>query len=501
MAQTSLLLALDQGTSSSRCLAFNLKGKVIAKEQKLLKNQFPKPGWVEQDPEDIFDGQLAALRGCLKQLGARHKRIAAVGLTNQRETTIIWDRKTGQAIGPALVWQDRRTATQCENWSKITGAQEMLLQRNGLIFDAYFSGSKIAWLLEHTPGARRRAEAGELAFGTVDSWLTYRFSDGRDHITDVTNASRSMLFNLKTCNWDKTLLEFFSIPRELLPRIVPSSGHLSTIATKFTGLKRELPICGIAGDQQAALFGQRCFEAGEAKVTYGTGAFLLLNLGKTLKFSKDRLLTTIAWQLHGEEPVYAYEGSVFVAGAAVQWLRDELGMILNAEEIEALARSTPDNGGVYFVPSFTGLGAPYWDGFAKGQLMGLCRSSTRAQIARATLEGIAHQISDVFSVMGPTRAIRADGGAAANDLLLEIQADQLNVPLIRPENLEATAWGAALLAALGCGIFKSLQEVKDLNSEDTYFVPKSSRARIEHERKVWARAIECTRLWQQEVKS
>ncbi len=488
----SHVLALDQGTTSSRALLFDADGTVIARAQQEFAQHFPRPGWVEHDAAEIWQTQRATAEAALREAGVGPGQIAAIGITNQRETTVLWDRATGEPVAPAIVWQDRRTADACARLDAAHG--EYLRRATGLRADPYFSGTKLAWLLEHTDGARDRAERGELAFGTVDAWLVWNLTGGRVHVTDVTNASRTLLFDIHRLEWDDTLLDALRIPRSVLPTVVPSSGHVGETAL-FGG---SVPISGIAGDQHAALFGQACLEPGLAKNTYGTGCFMLMNTGATPVASEHGLLTTLAWDLgsSGDGPVYALEGSVFVAGAAVQWLRDELGIIETAAASERLAASVPDTGGVVVVPAFTGLGAPHWDPHARGAVFGLTRGTTAAHLTRATLESLAFQTRDVLAAMEadagqPLAALRVDGGAASNDLLMQFQADLLGVPVERPANVETTAWGAALLAGLAAGVY-------DLGARwqaEARFEPAMADAERAERLAVWHRAVERTLGW------
>ncbi|HNO43735.1 MAG TPA: glycerol kinase GlpK, partial [Ottowia sp.] len=460
------VLALDQGTTSSRAIAFDEQGRVAALAQREFAQHFPQPGWVEHDADEIWVSQLAVARDCIQKLAAAQHgqapkaiEIVAIGITNQRETTLLWERATGRPLAPAIVWQDRRTTARCEQL-RSQGQAGPIQRQTGLVLDAYFSATKLEWLLDQVPGARARAEAGELAFGTIDSWLIWQLTGGRVHATDPSNAARTMLMNIHTLDWDDQLLRLFHIPRAVLPRIVPSSGVLGETAPVLFG--RPIPIAGVAGDQQAATFGQACFAPGMAKNTYGTGCFMLMNTGHQAVPSRNRLLTTVGWQGSAagarHRTAYCLEGSVFMAGATVQWLRDGLQMIQTASEIEALAASVPDTGDVFLVPAFAGLGAPDWDGRARGTLVGLTRGSTRAHIARAALEAIALQSADIFGAMSRDSGIaltelRVDGGASRNDLLMQIQADLLGVPVVRPRVTETTALGAAYLAGLATGVW------------------------------------------------
>ncbi|HSU52717.1 MAG TPA: glycerol kinase GlpK [Candidatus Dormibacteraeota bacterium] len=493
----SCILALDQGTTSSRAILFDHGGEVRGVAQQEFRQIFPKPGWVEHEPEEIWRSQLAVMRAALSQSGLSPRDIAGIGITNQRETTVIWDRRTGEPIHNAIVWQDRRTAGFCEELKR-SGAGDLVQQKTGLVIDAYFSASKIRWLLENVAGARERANRGELAFGTIDSWLVWKLTGGKLHITDASNASRTMLCNLRTGDWDDELLELLKIPRELLPRICSCSeiyGH-----TAPGVLEAEIPICGLAGDQQAALFGQNCFTRGLAKNTYGTGCFVLMNIGKEPIPSKHKLLTTIAWNL-GQKLEYALEGSVFIGGAVVQWLRDGLGIIKSSAEIEALAASVPDSGGVYLVPAFAGLGAPHWDQYARGIIAGLTRGSSAAHVARAALEGIAFQVADVLDVIREDSGIslaelRVDGGASANNLLMQFQADLLQVPVVRPKMHETTALGAAFLAGLAVGFWKDRSEIEKTWVADRVFTPQKRADEVAHLRQRWSKALERAREWE-----
>ncbi|GAB3264758.1 FGGY family carbohydrate kinase [Chitinimonas naiadis] len=493
----SYVLALDQGTTSSRAIVFDELGRPVASAQQEFPQHFPQPGWVEHDPMDLWQSQLATARHALQQAGLTASEVAAVGITNQRETTVLWDRKTGQPLYNAIVWQDRRTADLCKQLTD-QGKDPMVRERTGLLLDSYFSGPKLAWLLDHLPDARRRAEVGELAFGTVDSWLIWNLTGGKLHITDPSNASRTLLFNIHQQRWDEELLGLFDIPASLLPEVVPSSGkHGATDAELFG---TPIIIAGIAGDQQSALFGQACHKPGMAKNTYGTGCFMLLQTGERAMRSANGLLTTVAASGDGT-PRYALEGSVFVGGAVVQWLRDGLGMVANSSAVEPLAASVPDSGGVYFVPAFTGLGAPHWDPHACGGLLGLSRGTTQAHIARAALEGIAFQSADLLEAMQadasePLKELRADGGAAANNLLLQCQADLLGVPVVRPKVLETTALGAALLAGLATGVYPGMAALEAQWQMDRVFEPAISRDEAAVRRSKWRSAVVRVQHWQ-----
>ena len=490
----SIILALDQGTSSSRAILLDNTSKILAVAQRELPQIYPQPGWVEQDPEAIWSSQLAAIRAVMDQAHLTAADIAAVGITNQRETTIVWDRATGQPIFNALVWQDRRSAPLCDHLKSL-GHEPLFQQKTGLILDAYFSGSKIRWLLDNVEGARARANAGQLCFGTVDTWLIWKLTGGQSHLTDVTNASRTLLFNIHTLDWDDELLTLLDIPRSMLPNVVPSSGECAKIGPLLPGV----PICGIAGDQQAALFGQMCLHPGMVKNTYGTGCFMLMQTGETPVISKHRLLTTIAWQI-GDRVQYALEGSVFIGGAAVQWLRDGLGIISSSAEVEALAASVPDSGGVYFVPALSGIGAPYWDPDARGLIIGLTRGTTRAHIARSTLEGIALQVTDLLTAMQADSGItihelRVDGGASANKLLMQMQADLLGVPVVQSSTPESTVLGAAFLAGLGSGYWSSLEDLASRWAKGETFLPSIPPASRQTQLARWHEAVARSRNW------
>jgi len=493
------ILALDQGTTSSRTIVFDHGGRVVAVAQREFTQHFPRSGWVEHDAQEIWATQAATITEALARARLTPADIAAVGITNQRETTVLWDRTTGLPVAPAIVWQDRRTAETCQRL-KTEGLEPEVMRRTGLLLDPYFSGTKLAWLLEHVPGLRQRAEAGALAFGTIDSWLAWKLSGGSAHVTDASNASRTLLLNIATGTWDDFMLDLLRIPRAVLPDVVASSMTGAT-PTAVIGA-REVPIAGIAGDQQAALFGQACFEPGMAKNTYGTGCFLLLNTGRTPLASANRLLTTIAWQT--DERTYALEGAVFVGGAVVQWLRDGLGFIERSADVETLARSVADAGGVYLVPAFTGLGSPHWDAYARGTMVGLSRGTTRAHIARAALEAIAFQSAEVLLAMQkdagqPLRELRVDGGATSNDLLMQFQSDLLGVPVVRPQVTETTALGAAYLAGLGVGFWDSPAAVAANWRAERTFEPAMSRDEARARLARWAQAVERSRGWHVEV--
>ena len=492
------ILALDQGTTSSRALLFDEHGTVRSLAQREFTQIFPQPGWVEHDPEEIAASQIAVALEALAKAQAQPGDVAAIGITNQRETTIVWDRATGKAIYNAIVWQDRRTAAFCQRLHS-EGHENLIRERTGLVIDAYFSASKISWILENVPQARQLAAAGRLQFGTVDSWLVWKLTGGRVHITDASNASRTMLFNLHAGHWDRDLLDLFRIPESMLPTVRPSSevyGEVSAVP----GLNG-IPVAGIAGDQQAALFGQRCTRPGLTKNTYGTGCFLLQSTGDRAVRSTHRLVTTVAWRI-GDKTDYALEGSVFVGGAVVQWLRDGLGIIRSSSEIEALANSVPDNGGVYFVPAFVGLGAPHWDSYARGAIFGLTRGSNAGHIARAALESIAYQVADLMDAVqtdtgAPLVELRVDGGASANDALMQFQADILGLPVVRPAMTETTALGAAFLAGLGSGLWKQVQAIADLPRRERRFEPSMQRSQAENLRQRWNEAISRAKSWEQ----
>lgn len=485
------ILALDQGTTSSRAIVFNDDGDIVSKSQKEFEQIFPKPGLVEHNAHTIWETQLKVARAAIADANLQASDIAGIGITNQRETVVLWDRKTGEPIHNAIVWQDRRTAEDCLAL-KEAGHAERIQEITGLVVDAYFSGTKLRWLLDNVPGARERAERGELAFGTIDSWLVWKLTDGALHITDATNASRTMLCDIDAINWSDEMLELLDIPRAVLPEIRDSSEiYGSTKPDLFDG---EIPISGIAGDQHAALFGQACHQPGMAKNTYGTGCFLLLNTGMKRVKSNNKLLTTIAWRIDGKTE-YALEGSIFIGGAVVQWLRDQLGIVKSASEIEALAREVDDNGGVYFVPAFAGLGAPHWDPFARGVISGLTRGSNKAHIARAALEGIVYQSYDVLEAMKQDSGIelseiRVDGGASMNDLLMEMQAELLQVPVVRSKIAETTALGAAFLAGIAVGIWKDMEEIAEKWAAAERYDPAASSSGLRDRLPEWQRAVD-----------
>ena len=497
MTQTKpYLMALDQGTTSSRAIIFDKKGKIVSVAQKDFTQYFPQAGWVEHDPQEIWTSQSSVMIESLVNKGIRADQIAAIGITNQRETTIVWDRQTGKAIYPAIVWQDRRTANFC-NELKEKGHAELIASKTGLILDAYFSATKIRWILNHVAGARAKAEAGELAFGTVDSWLVWNLTAGQTHVTDITNASRTMLYNIHSQQWDQELLELFEIPSALLPVVKNCSEIYCETAGDVLSVK--IPIAGIAGDQQAALFGQMCTQPGMAKTTYGTGCFLVMNTGKEAVRSQNQLLTTVAWKI-GNEINYALEGSVFIGGAAIQWLRDGIGILDHASESEKLATSLSDNDGVYFVPALAGLGAPHWDQDARGAFFGITRGTTVAHMTRAALEAIAYQVYDVLKAMEkdsgkPTQELRVDGGATANNFLMQFQADLLGCEIKRPQIIETTAIGAAFLAGLAVGFWQSQEEIQSLWTADRSFTPSMEENHREKLIHFWQKAVSRAKNW------
>ena len=487
------ILALDQGTSSSRAIVFDKDGQAKAVAQKEFTQIFPKPGWVEHNPMEIWSSQAAVIAEAITSIDINGLDIAGIGITNQRETTIVWDAETGEPVYNAIVWQDRRTSEYCDSL-KEAGLTDTIRSKTGLIIDAYFSATKIRWILENVPGAREKAEQGKLRFGTVDTWLIWMLTRGEVHVTDVSNASRTMVYNIHDLCWDKELLDLFGIPESMMPQVKSSSEIYGY--TKTTLFAHEVPVAGIAGDQQAALFGQMCTDPGSVKNTYGTGCFLLMNTGEKPIMSRNNLLTTIAWKI-GDKVNYALEGSIFVAGSVVQWLRDGLGIIRSSSEVEALAASVPDNGGVYYVPALTGLGAPYWDQYAKGCIYGLSRGTTAAHIARAALEGIAFQTMDIVNAMEKDAGVRlaelkVDGGASRNNLLMQFQADILSTSVIRPKVTETTALGAAYLAGLAVGFWESIDYIKSQWAVETAFEPKADDADIAALKDGWKDAINRT---------
>ncbi len=493
----TVVLAFDQGTTSSRAIVFDHSGSILGVAQREFTQHFPQPGWVEHDAEEIWQSQLEVGREVMATCGLAASDVAAIGITNQRETTLLWDRSTGRPVHNAIVWQDRRTAAFCDSL-KSAGHTEMVQQKSGLLIDAYFCATKLRWLLDSVPDARERAERGELAFGTIDSWLFWKLTGGRVHATDVTNASRTMLMNIETCQWDDELLSLFGIPRSVLPEIHGSSHVYGETDADLFG--ESIRLGGAAGDQQSALFGQNCTHHGMAKNTYGTGCFMLMNIGETPMTSNCKLLTTVACSI-GDRREYALEGSVFIAGAAVQWLRDGLGIIESSSEIESLAASVPNSDGVYVVPAFAGLGAPHWDSYARGTILGITRGTTRAHIARATLEGIAFQVADVLDAMKqdagiPIEELRVDGGASANDLLMQFQADILQVPVVRPKVVETTAIGAAFLAGLAVNYWSDISEIKQVWQTDKVFQPSMPESEVVRRRERWAAALTRARQWE-----
>lgn len=492
------ILALDQGTTSSRAIVFNHSGRPVASAQKEFTQIYPKPGWVEHDPEEIWSTQAGVATEVLALAGLKSSDVAGIGITNQRETTVVWNRLTGKPVYNAIVWQDRRTAEFCDRL-KAEGTDSLILERTGLIVDAYFSATKIKWILDNVGGARELAARGELAFGTVDSWLVWNLTRGKLHITDVSNASRTMLFNIHTLEWDRELLSVFDIPESMLPAVKSSSEIYGSTEGQFSS---EIPVAGIAGDQQAALFGQMCIEPGMVKNTYGTGCFMMMNIGNKPIASKSRLLTTVAWKI-GNETRYAFEGSIFIAGAVVQWLRDSLGVIAKSADVEALAAKVSDSDGVYFVPAFAGLGAPYWNQHARGTIVGITRGSTTAHIARAALDSIAFQTFEVLQAMEKDsgidiRELRVDGGATVNNNLMQFQADLLQASVIRPEITETTALGAAYLAGLATGYWKNIDEISKQWQMDRIFVPVMAPEKKESLVKGWKRAVKATEAWAKE---
>ncbi|MDY6252593.1 MAG: glycerol kinase GlpK [Bacteroidales bacterium] len=484
------ILALDQGTTSSRAIVFDHNGSIRSAAQKEFSQHFPQPGWVEHDPNEIWSSEAAVIAEAISAIDINGKNIAGIGITNQRETTIVWDIDTEEPVYNAIVWQDRRTASLCDQL-KAQGLVDMVREKTGLIIDAYFSGTKIKWILDNVPGARERAEKGKLRFGNVDSWLVWRLTRGEVHVTDVTNASRTMLFNIHTLKWDEDLLKLLDIPVSMMPEVKSSSevyGH-----TKTTIFAHEVPISGIAGDQQAALFGQMCVEPGAIKNTYGTGCFVMLNTGPRPVLSRNNLLTTIAWKI-GDKVNYALEGSIYVGGSVVQWLRDGLGIIKSSSEVEELASSVPDSGGVYFVPALTGLAAPYWDQYARGTIVGITRGTTAAHIARAALDGIAFQTYDIAQAMSrdmgaPLTELKVDGGASRNNLLMQFQANLLDIDVVRPKVTETTALGAAYLAGLAVGYWNDVDEIRSQWQEERRFAPVANKQALDAAKAGWADAI------------
>jgi glycerol kinase len=497
--QNKLILTLDQGTTSSRAIVFNHDGETVSISQKPFEQIFPKPGWVEHDPNEIWSSQISCAAEAIAKIGISGREIAAIGITNQRETTIVWDRETSKPLYNAIVWQDRRTAKYCDKL-KADGHADMIQKKTGLVLDAYFSGTKVKWILDNVEGAREKAEQGKLCFGTVDTWLIWKLTRGKMFMTDVSNASRTLLLNIHTLEWDTELLKLFDIPLAMLPEVKQSSEIYGQTSTTLFSTK--IPIAGVAGDQQAALFGQLCTEPGMVKNTYGTGCFMLMNTGDKPVYSKNNLLTTVAWKINGKT-TYALEGSVFVGGAAVQWLRDGAKMINTAAEIETLAASVPDNGGVYFVPALTGLGAPHWDQYARGAILGITRGTTNAHIARATLEGIAYQVYDLAKSMEADfgkegKELKVDGGAAVNNLMMQFQSDLFGSNVIRPKTLETTALGAAYLAGLAVGYWKSVDDLQQQWSVDHVFTPEMPKEEVDELLKNWNKAVGRAGNWIEE---
>jgi len=499
MSEKRYILAIDEGTTSCTALLIDQAGRVCSKASREIRQIFPQPGWVEQDPLDLYQSALVAAREALQSAGAQFNQVQALGITNQRETTIVWDRRSGQPVDNAIVWQCRRTAPQCEQL-KQSGMTDPVQKKTGLLIDAYFSATKLRWILDHIPDGQARAENGELLFGTVDSWLAWKLSGGRLHITDYTNASRTMLFNIHTLQWDADLLKALNIPPIILPQVQPSSGVYGTTQAGLLG-QYEIPLGALIGDQQAALFGQACYNSGMAKSTYGTGSFILFNTGLQAAESRRGLVTTIAWGLD-KEVIYALEGSIFITGAAVQWLRDGLKIISRADETEALARSVADNGGVYFVPAFTGLGAPHWDMYARGTLIGLTRGTTRQHIVRATLEAIAYQVRDVVEAMQAEsrltiRSLKVDGGGSANQFMMQFQADILNIPVQVSAVTETTALGAGFMAGLATGFWSDKTELGRLWRPEATYEPQMSSDHREYLYNRWKKAIQHARAWEE----
>ncbi|PKP52801.1 MAG: glycerol kinase [Bacteroidetes bacterium HGW-Bacteroidetes-1] len=490
------ILALDQGTTSSRALVFDKSGNIRSLAQKEFRQIFPRQGWVEHDANEIWSSQVSVIAEAISRMGINGNKIVGIGIANQRETTVVWDRVTGEPIYNAIVWQDRRTAAYCHKM-KNEGLSASIREKTGLVIDAYFSGTKINWILGNVEGAREKAKKGELAFGTIDSWLVWKLTGGRTHVTDVTNASRTMLFNINTLNWDDELLNLFDIPSNMLPKVVSCSEIYDYTNTSFFASK--VPISGMAGDQQAALFGQMCLEEGMVKNTYGTGCFMLMNTGSKPFISKNNLLTTIAWKINGKT-TYALEGSIFMGGAIVQWLRDGLGIIKSSADVETLALEVEDNGDLFFVPSFTGMGAPHWDQYARGLMIGVSRGTTKAHIARAALEGIAFQTMDVLRVMEldtnlKIKELRVDGGASVNNLMMQFQSDLLGIPVIRPKLIETTAMGAAYLAGLAVGFWKDIKELDQQWQVDITFEQQKDAQTVSMLKTKWADAVERAKSW------
>ncbi|MEY8781894.1 glycerol kinase GlpK [Allomuricauda sp. XS_ASV26] len=490
------ILALDQGTTSSRAVVFDKKGTIVSMAQKEFTQIFPRPGWVEHDPSEIWSTQAGVAAEAVSKKGLKSTQLAAIGITNQRETVVVWDKNTGEPVYNAIVWQDKRTADYCDELKK-EGKSDIIRKKTGLVIDSYFSGTKVKWILDNVEGARQKADNGNLIMGTIDTWLIWKMSDGALHITDVTNASRTMLFNINTMDWDNELLELMGIPKSMLPNIKQSSEVYGNTSPNIFATK--IPIAGIAGDQQAALFGQMCTKQGMVKNTYGTGCFMLMNIGDKPIVSENNLLTTVAWKINGET-TYALEGSVFIAGAVVQWLRDSLNIIKSSEEVEKLASSVNSTEGVVFVPAFAGLGAPHWNQKAQGTLFGITRGTTDAHIARAALKSIAYQTMDILKAMEADSGIsikelRVDGGATVNDMLMQFQADVLNTITVRPKIVETTVMGAAYLAGLAVGYWENHQEIQEIWQTDVHFEPTNERETIEQGIKEWYRAIKALEFW------
>jgi glycerol kinase len=490
------ILSLDQGTTSSRAIVFNKQGAIVSTAQKEFRQIYPKPGWVEHDAQEIWSTQAGTAAEAVASAGINGKALSGIGITNQRETTVVWDRESGQPIYNAIVWQDRRTSDYCDQL-KDEGHADMIQDKTGLVIDAYFSGTKVKWILDNVEGAREKAENGELAFGTIDSWLIWNFTQGELHITDVTNASRTLLFNINTMDWDDEILELMNIPKSMLPEVKQSSEVYGN--TKTTLFASKVPIAGIAGDQQSALFGQMCTEKGMVKNTYGTGCFMLMNIGDKPIKSENNLLTTVAWKVNGKT-TYALEGSVFIAGAVVQWLRDEMSIIQESKDIEYFAGKVEDSDGVYLVPAFAGLGAPYWNQHARGTMVGITRGTNRAHIARAAQDSIAYQVTDLLTAMNADSGIdikelRVDGGATVNNTLMQFQSDLLEVPVIRPKITETTALGAAYLAGLAVGYWDDIEEIRQQWQVDKKFEPEMDQAKVKELTNGWKRAVKAAIAW------
>jgi glycerol kinase len=490
------ILSMDQGTTSSRAIIFDKKGRIVSVAQKEFKQIFPKPGWVEHNPDEIFSTQVDVTKKAITKINIKYKNISAIGITNQRETVLVWDKNTGKPIYNAIVWQDKRTSNYCNKLKKL-GKSDLIKEKTGLVIDSYFSATKVKWILDNVDGARKKAENGRLILGTIDTWLIWNLTNGEHHITDPSNASRTLLFNINEMNWDDELLELFKIPKQMLPKVKQSSEIFGYTSSIFSSTK--VPIAGIAGDQQAALFGQMCTNKGMVKNTYGTGCFMLMNIGLKPIISKNNLLTTIAWKINGKTE-YALEGSIFIAGAVVQWLRDSLKIIKTSQNVEKLASSVKSSEGVYLIPSFVGLGAPYWNQSARGTIFGLTRGSTDAHIARAAIESIAFQTLDVLKAMESDSGIainqlRVDGGASVNNMLMQFQSDVLNKPIIRPKIIETTAMGVAFLAGLAVNFWKSTEEIQENWQSETTFTPTKSRGKIDKGIEGWYKAIKALEYW------